>query len=30
MGILLIGGVGFIIYLMWEHGPGLLRSMLGM
>jgi protein transport protein SEC61 subunit gamma-like protein len=30
MGILLIGGVGFIIYLMWQHGPGLLRTMLGM
>ena len=29
IGILLIGGVGFIIYLIWQHGPGLLRSMLG-
>jgi protein transport protein SEC61 subunit gamma-like protein len=30
IGVLLIGGLGFIIYLIWRHGPELLRSMLGM
>jgi protein transport protein SEC61 subunit gamma-like protein len=29
LGVLLIGGLGFFIYLMWQYGPGLLRSMLG-
>jgi len=30
LGILLIGGLGFIIYLMWEYGPGLIRTLVGM
>jgi protein transport protein SEC61 subunit gamma-like protein len=30
IGVLLIGGLGFLIYYVWRHGPDLLRSMLGM
>jgi protein transport protein SEC61 subunit gamma-like protein len=30
IGVVLIGGVGFLIYLTWKYGPGLLRTMLGM
>lgn len=28
-GCVLIGGLGFLIYLIWNYGPGIFRSALG-
>jgi protein transport protein SEC61 subunit gamma-like protein len=29
IGILLIGGLGFLIYYIWEEGPAFFRAILG-
>lgn len=29
IGCILIGGLGFLIYLIWEHAPKLIRDILG-